>query len=201
MFIILNLITKIHTQERFYLLKKSSLVFIGVIGSKLKDWIIFLGSDELAEHCPKCHETAEFQCKNKRCIPRRWTCDFENDCADGDDESDELCHHQYRDCSASEFRCGDGKCVPGRYRCDHDADCTDGSDELNCEGFACLNGTFQCNSGHCISRHFRCDGERDCHIDASDELDCPPRFPGIFISNIDIRNWITMGKSALLPVI
>ena len=133
----------------------------------------------MPEQCPKCHETAEFQCKNKRCIPRRWTCDFENDCADGDDEEDELCRHQYRECSASEFRCAaDGKCVPGRYRCDHDSDCTDGSDEIGCEGFACQNGTFQCNSGHCISKHFRCDGERDCHLDASDEADCPPRYPG-----------------------
>lgn len=144
------------------------------------------GSDELPEHCPKCHETAEFQCKNKRCIPRRWTCDFENDCADGDDEDDELCRHQYRECSASEFRCAsDGKCVPGRYRCDHDNDCTDGSDEVGCEGFACQNNTFQCKSGHCISRHFRCDGERDCHLDASDEADCPPRYPGIHSFFID----------------
>ena len=136
------------------------------------------GSDEMPEHCPKCHETAEFQCKNKRCIPRRWTCDFENDCADGDDEDEELCRNQYRECSHSEFRCGDGKCIPGRYRCDHDNDCNDGSDELNCEGFACQNGTFQCKSGHCISKHFRCDGERDCHLDASDEADCQPRYPG-----------------------
>jgi hypothetical protein len=141
--------------------------------------LIFTGSDELPEQCPKCHETAEFQCKNKRCIPRRWTCDFENDCADGDDEDEELCRHQYRECSASEFRCAsDGKCVPGRYRCDLDSDCTDGSDEMGCEGFTCTNGTFQCKSGHCISKHFRCDGERDCHLDASDEADCPPRYPG-----------------------
>jgi hypothetical protein len=140
---------------------------------------LFTGSDELPEQCPKFHETAEFQCKNKRCIPRRWTCDFENDCADGDDEDEELCRHQYRECSASEFRCAsDGKCVPGRYRCDLDSDCTDGSDEMGCEGFTCTNGTFQCKSGHCISKHFRCDGERDCHLDASDEADCPPRYPG-----------------------
>uniref|UniRef100_A0A0P5A089 receptor protein-tyrosine kinase n=1 Tax=Daphnia magna TaxID=35525 RepID=A0A0P5A089_9CRUS len=137
------------------------------------------GFDELSEQCPKCNETFEFQCKNKRCISRSWTCDFENDCTDGDDEDYELCRHQYRECSASEFRCAsDGKCVPGYYRCDHDSDCDDGSDEIRCEGFACLNGTFQCKSGHCISQQFRCDGEQDCHPDASDEDDCPFRSSG-----------------------
>ena len=27
------------------------------------------GSDELPEQFPRCHETTEFQCKNKHCIP------------------------------------------------------------------------------------------------------------------------------------
>jgi hypothetical protein len=60
---------------------------------------------------------------------------------------------------------------------------------MGCEGFTCTNGTFQCKSGDCISKHFRCDGERDCHLDASDEADCPPRYPGksivqVFNSNV-----------------
>lgn len=43
--------------------------------------------------------------------------------------------------------------------------------------YSCQDGQFQCSSGHCIQEHFRCDGERNCH-DLSDELDCPPRYPG-----------------------
>lgn len=39
------------------------------------------------------------------------------------------------------------------------------------------NESFQCTSGHCIASYLRCDGARDCR-DMSDELGCPPRYPG-----------------------
>lgn len=28
----------------------------------------------------------QYQCPNKRCIPRNWLCDGENDCGNGEDE-------------------------------------------------------------------------------------------------------------------
>ena len=37
-----------------------------------------------------CTETS-FVCNNTRCIPKQWTCDGEDDCKDGSDETQELC--------------------------------------------------------------------------------------------------------------
>ena len=41
----------------------------------------------------------------------------------------------------------------------------------------CPNGTNKCQSGHCYKKEFQCDGDRDCD-DATDEMNCPTRFPG-----------------------
>ena len=49
------------------------------------------GSDE-PENCAysRCRND-EFECKNKRCISKYWTCNGVNDCFDESDEEPELC--------------------------------------------------------------------------------------------------------------
>jgi len=31
-------------------------------------------------------EPYQFRCKNNRCVPGRWQCDYDNDCGDNSDE-------------------------------------------------------------------------------------------------------------------
>lgn len=33
----------------------------------------------------------DFTCKNGQCLPARWRCDGEVECADGSDEADSIC--------------------------------------------------------------------------------------------------------------
>ena len=77
--------------------------------------------------CESSHE----KCADGTCIPSRWLCDGEHDCADGSDESN---------CSFSESRrpqcdldnqrqCDNGACLQKDTWCDGTVDCFDGSDE------------------------------------------------------------------------
>jgi len=39
----------------------------------------------------ECDPGTEFACKNGRCIPKLWMCDFDNDCGDDSDEPAYMC--------------------------------------------------------------------------------------------------------------
>lgn len=54
-----------------------------------------------------------FKCKNNRCIPGRWRCDYDDDCKDGSDEED--CAP--RICLDVEFQCLTiQQCIPNFQR-------------------------------------------------------------------------------------
>ncbi|XP_049305507.1 very low-density lipoprotein receptor isoform X10 [Bactrocera dorsalis] len=110
--------------------------------------------------------TEQFRCNNGFCIPNRWRCDQESDCADGSDEATTLCNET---CRSDEFTCGNGRCIQKRWVCDQDDDCGDGSDERDCPPKTCNPNTeFTCRDGGCVVKRWVCDGEPDC-ADGSDE--------------------------------
>ena len=109
---------------------------------------------------------------SSQCIPWRWTCDREEDCTDGSDESSSVCSE--RACSLDEWTCrgpGPNQCLPVPWVCDNYPDCDDGSDETVCTR-TCLSMEFTCLSGRCVQAGWLCDGEDDCG-DGSDEEGCP----------------------------
>uniref|UniRef100_A0A8C2ZGE0 Low density lipoprotein receptor-related protein 8, apolipoprotein e receptor n=1 Tax=Cyclopterus lumpus TaxID=8103 RepID=A0A8C2ZGE0_CYCLU len=120
-------------------------------------------------HIYKTCATTDFACKNGQCVPARWRCDGEPECADGSDEADAICSRQT--CPPEKFDCGGAasKCVSLSWRCDGERDCENGADEDQCA--ACPSKDFQCRNGKCVAPIFVCDGDDDCG-DASDEEKC-----------------------------
>lgn len=103
------------------------------------------GEDEL--DCDMCSEN-EFKCKSGECIPMRWHCDNQLDCADFSDElecskvtnSTHDTTHYRPACSEHEFKCKNEECVDWDRVCNGENDgCSDESDEGGNCATACRN--------------------------------------------------------------
>ncbi|XP_043067934.1 very low-density lipoprotein receptor isoform X6 [Drosophila bipectinata] len=113
--------------------------------------------------------TDQFRCTNGNCIPNKWRCDQERDCADGSDESKDLCMDA---CPNNEFKCESvDQCIPRNWLCDGSPDCRDKSDEAHCNQ-TCRSDEFTCGNGRCIQKRWVCDHDDDCG-DGTDEKECP----------------------------
>ncbi|XP_054083519.1 very low-density lipoprotein receptor isoform X5 [Zeugodacus cucurbitae] len=115
--------------------------------------------------------TEQFRCNNGFCIPKRWRCDQESDCADGSDEATSLCMNF---CTPTEVKCKNGEqCIPRSWVCDGSPDCRDQSDEADCKTKTCSPDEYSCKSGEgeCIPLAWMCDQSKDCS-DGSDEASC-----------------------------
>ena len=75
-----------------------------------------------------CPNSWDFTCDNKRCIPKTWRCDGDDDCLDNSDEVGQNCTTPA--CSDTDFRCASGRCIPNSFKCDTDNDCGDFSGKI-----------------------------------------------------------------------
>ncbi|XP_065166985.1 vitellogenin receptor Yl-like [Atheta coriaria] len=107
------------------------------------------GTSECPHHedeagCSDCH-VDEFECSNKKCVPRMWICDNHDDCGDNSDES--ICNMTSNAISQKlipcddGFRCKSGACIDFRLVCNGDEDCHDGSDENGACQTSCKSHT------------------------------------------------------------
>ncbi|GLH07806.1 LOW QUALITY PROTEIN: Putative vitellogenin receptor, partial [Gryllus bimaculatus] len=99
---------------------------------------------------PQECKSGQFRClRSRRCIPKEWVCDGENDCGDDDDlsDEDERCQKKVA-CLWNHIQCSNSStCILVSSLCDSNEDCPDGSDEGSfCNHTTCsrLNCSYGC---------------------------------------------------------
>ena len=122
----------------------------GSVPGRVSDRVLFQGGSLTGFSPPagrpgqtRC-QPDEFLCGNRKCLPRAWRCNAQDECGDGSDEvgcptpaaaadPPGLCPRRTLPCVHGQST----RCLPGELRCDGARDCPDGSDERGCPDTAC----------------------------------------------------------------
>lgn len=143
------------------------------------------GTSECPHHedeqgCSNCH-VDEFECDNKKCIPRHWVCNHVNDCGDNTDEDTSMCSHQQ--CKDYEFQCSKSnfQCLSMLARCNGTSECPHHEDEQGCS--LCHLDEFECKNKKCIPQQWVCDYSDDCGDGSDESMDFCSHKPSFFLSN------------------
>lgn len=138
--------------------------------------------------------SGDFQCANKRCVPRKFHCDYYDDCGDNSDEQscgEYQCPPRMWACPAS------GHCIDELKLCDGHPDCRDGADERHCTQNLCPSlgcqagcraspggGECTCPQGYKLDQRFRrtCADVNECAEFGYCDQQCQNHKPGFTCS-------------------